>query len=70
MNGTSLFDLISRVSDTRSFRIYAAVWDRHAGLAEEETLIGALDVPLNIIQILCSHNNSTWYASPTFEKCK
>ena len=65
-NGTSVFDLISRVSDTRNVRIYAAVWDRHAGLAEEETLIGALDVSLNTIPVLCSHNNSTWHASPTF----
>ena len=65
-NGTSVFDLISRVSDTRHLRISAAVWDRHAGLAEEETLIGALDVSLNIIRVHCSHNNSTWHATPTF----
>jgi hypothetical protein len=69
-NGTSVFDLISRVSDTRNLRIYVAVWDRHAGLAEEETLIGALDVSLNILRVHCSHNNSTWHASPTFEECK
>jgi hypothetical protein len=58
-NVTSLFDLISRVSDIRNLRIYASVWDRHEGLTEEETLIDVLDVSLNKIQVLCSHNNST-----------
>jgi hypothetical protein len=65
-NGTSVFDLISRVSDTRNLRVNAAVLDRHAGLAEKESLIGALDISLNIIRVRCSHNNSTWHASPTF----